>query len=591
VPPTSILSRHSHHIYHDNPSGLLPSALPRGPTRGRFARGYTPVDYPCPSSSPFANSRSSRLLRRTAHVPAPPSDGTCLIDVLPDDIILHILGFLEWEEILSTRPVSTRFAELALSPSLHQTLTLISLPPGPLPRVLSQYVLPNLRTLHLHLFPYPSPASNNRHPSSTLLALLRALRPDQLVSISLPYSAPYLANAELGEALRRIGGRLQRIDLRGSSVVGSRWLEWFDQIGNNGPGLSHLDLSFTSISSLPLEAKPDLLAPPMPASVFRNLTFLSLASCAGLRSSVIESFLAALPESLEYLDISRLEQATFSALHGMRVVCPSPEYESSADMSPALLRSYPTKLREIKVVGIDHLTKSNIRELKAHWESQRRACFPSLAPPPPPIPRVWGEPRTPEPTQHALAHPYMTPTSNPGEDRDSTLTSPPSSIGSSSSYSIATPSSARVMPWMSPASPDPYRSKLPNHPYLPSRSDPNAKPGSRESRLDTDEYDGISINIPNSAILESEDEEGYRRFIGEVAGATVGFGLGGPAIGLGLGTGFGTGLGMGLGMGMGNVLGSASDMSNLGVAFGQGWNTSIAVGAGGPVEVDGGGFM
>jgi hypothetical protein len=48
---------------------------------------------------------------------------------------------------------------------------------------------------------------------------------------------------------------------------------------------------------------------------------------------------------------------------------------------------------------------------------------------------------------------------------------------------------------------------------------------------------------------------------------------------------------MGLGMGMGNVLGSASDMSNLGVAFGQGWNTSIAVGAGGPVEVDGGGFM
>jgi len=35
----------------------------------------------------------------------------------------------------------------------------------------------------------------------------------------------------------------------------------------------------------------------------------------------------------------------------------------------------------------------------------------------------------------------------------------------------------------------------------------------------------IGINIVHSAILESEDEEGYRQFIGEVAGGTVGLGL------------------------------------------------------------------
>jgi hypothetical protein len=35
-----------------------------------------------------------------------------------------------------------------------------------------------------------------------------------------------------------------------------------------------------------------------------------------------------------------------------------------------------------------------------------------------------------------------------------------------------------------------------------------------------------SINIVHSAILESEDEAGYRQFIGEVAGGTVGLGLG-----------------------------------------------------------------
>jgi hypothetical protein len=55
--------------------------------------------------------------------------------------------------------------------------------------------------------------------------------------------------------------------------------------------------------------------------------------------------------------------------------------------------------------------------------------------------------------------------------------------------------------------------------------------------MDEARYDSRSssrINIVHSAILESEDEAGYRQFIGEVAGGTVGLGFG-----LGHGGGFG----------------------------------------------------
>jgi len=39
--------------------------------------------------------------------------------------------------------------------------------------------------------------------------------------------------------------------------------------------------------------------------------------------------------------------------------------------------------------------------------------------------------------------------------------------------------------------------------------------------MDNEEEDWVTIEIAHSAVLESEDEEGYRRFIGEVVGGTM----------------------------------------------------------------------
>lgn len=66
----------------------------------------------------------------------------------------------------------------------------------------------------------------------------------------------------------------------------------------------------------------------------------------------------------------------------------------------------------------------------------------------------------------------------------------------------------------------------------------------------------MTINITHSAILESEDEEGYRMFIGEVAGGVQGPGAmhvhdQGQEAGVGLGYGLlGAGLGLGAGLEM-----------------------------------------
>jgi hypothetical protein len=44
-------------------------------------------------------------------------------------------------------------------------------------------------------------------------------------------------------------------------------------------------------------------------------------------------------------------------------------------------------------------------------------------------------------------------------------------------------------------------------------------PPSEEGLVKTGLHKGIDIHVIHSAILESEDEAGYRQFIGEVAGA------------------------------------------------------------------------
>lgn len=480
VPPTSILSHHSHEIYQP----LLPSSMPRR---------RSPYPYTCPAPrSPFAGCSSYRTKR--LYEPPPLLDGTCPLDLLPDEIILSILSYLDWDELLSIRSVDRRISELALSPALYHTLTLLSLPPSPLPSVLASHILPATRHLHLHLFPYPSP-NRSIHPSSVLLSLLNALPPDQLLSLSLPFSAPYLPMSEMSE-IARIDGKIEQLDLRGSGLVGPKWGGWLKNVGTSGRGLRELDLGFTSISALPMEnSRPPTPDPldrsPTPLHPFRSLVSLSLASCSSLPASVLADFLATLPPTLQRIDLSRLDQITFPALWDMRVTTTTEDEDRDAIT--------PTALKEIKVVGIDHLTRLDVRRLKRHWVDQRRACFlrPIAATIQIPAKRVWGVPRTPE-MQTVPLSPPDTPVVPSKQSRLEVGLPfyPRSSSRTEIHFGLPTPPSSQ-------------------------RSSPTHHAESAAS-----EVDQVSINVIHSAILESEDEAGYRQFIGEVAGGTLGVGLG-----------------------------------------------------------------
>jgi hypothetical protein len=79
----------------------------------------------------------------------------------------------------------------------------------------------------------------------------------------------------------------------------------------------------------------------------------------------------------------------------------------------------------------------------------------------------------------------------------------------------------------SPREPCSYNEKY-NHPFL-DFPQPSSMPKDHilgEEKEDPEDVSLIKINILHSAILESEDEAGYRQFIGEVAGGTVGLGFG-----------------------------------------------------------------
>jgi len=492
LPPSHILSNHSHQIYHPLP--LLPSAFPRFCAPGSYTL------------------RHPRVIH---YEPLPPNDSSPFYD-LPDELVLEVFNYLDWKQLLPLQRACLRFNTLAQSGSLNHHLTLTTLPPYPLPGSLVR-ILPNVKHLHLHLLPYPSTSSS---ATKTITALLESIKPDQLLSLSLPFSAPYLSATELGKVISRIGGKLEKLDLRGSGLAGKGWLDWLGEVGKNGKGLKDLDVGFTNITDLPSfphstpTSSPEIDNPaPMALSPFRNLRTLSLASCTSLSASAIYTFLNNLPPTLETLDISRLEQTSYEALKGMNA---------------------NTDLREIKVVGIDHLTRLDIRRLKFHWESQRRVSSPEIGGDGIPVSeaRVWGEPRTPN--LNSIYNPPKTPDSLPRLSSSSGYESEPSSLGSASS---------RLHESISPRllTPDNSPDELPRldygrkHPFLADLKTqsgptyPSVTPcsdGIDHKKAEKEKEDDVSINIIHSAILESEDEAGYRQFIGEVAGGTVGLGLG-----------------------------------------------------------------
>lgn len=382
---------------------------------------------PAPQGSPTPLSPPSN--HHTA-----PQQGSCPIWNLPDELWLECLSYLDWEDFAAIRPVCRRFAELALSPPLHRTQNLHNLPLHPLPPVFVDRILPLVRHLTLHFVPSPVSYGRLRPGGPGLVNLLKAIPEDSLVSLSIPFSSHYVAWHEIGSELVRIAGRLESLDLRSSGLVMGKWLT---AIAKVAPRLKHLDLGGNRL----------FFIPPLGPSV----ETLSFKGCTCIPAPLLTWFLSQLPLSLRKLDLSELSQLTLPALEGMRVA----DTKRSA-------------LEEIRLIGVDHLTRGNVRALQAHWARQRAACD---------VPAPgWAMPSGPGP---------MTPPPSPP-------------MGSAPRWIPGRETTAKPEVWM---------------PHTPPR-DGEMLP--REDR----------ITIVHSALLESDDEEGYRRFIGEVVGGTLDWGCG-----------------------------------------------------------------
>lgn len=347
------------------------------------------------------------------------------ISTLPDELWTEILSYLAWDEVLILRPVSRRFARLGLSPELHRNLT-IHLPF--VPKVLPQ-LLPHVRHLQIELLFLQEYA---RRPgewawcnsSSHLSSILQTVPDDGLLSLGMPGASEAIQWDVVGPELARIGGRLEKLNLRYSGLGGSLWVsQWGAVVGSRGRGLRELDLTGTPIISL-----PDL-------DGLQHLTKLVLQSCCMLSRRRLAELLAYLPQSLEYLDISYLRQVTQNDLYNMQV-------------SPSL--------KVVKLIGIDHLTRSDVRALQQHWSEQ---CLPTL-------------------------------------EYDGCLSSSPESVG---------PRTPTMSMGLLTPPPSPPRDWYAGGVDIGGSSEVTK---SRRQR---------KVSIVHSALLESDDEAGYRQFIGEVA--------------------------------------------------------------------------
>ncbi|WRT65205.1 uncharacterized protein IL334_002148 [Kwoniella shivajii] len=535
LPPSHILTHHSH-------LALLPSALPLDSANSSH--------HPQQQGRERVRSHQRRTINH--YLPLPPKDGSSPFSSLPTEIILIILSQLDLMTLLSLRSVSNRSNGLVLTPALHRELTLHHIP-VPLPTLLKENILPSIRKLNLHVFPYPtisprldiSLVHGNRygygygfgsgfglggkrkkiqienntkvdHPSLALLELLKYVRLDELLELNIPFSSAYLPSEEVDLLLRKLGNNIRKLDLRASSLIDQEDVsEGIENPFKKFINLKELDIGFTTIRTLPLP------------HMFDNLEKLSLSSCSTLSEESLSKFLLEIPVSIRYLDLSRLDQIPFSSLWNLKVIHQIEGEE----------RCVPTDLEEVKVVGIDHLTRRDVRSLKQWWETQRRDCI-----------RLsfveeremevnevdWRkrDPRTPE---------LVRPSLSTSEGRLSSSSSSQSSISSSSWDEIRTPPEFSPMRFRTSPSMVSRKFNLPNQhislqslssspsphnlsqtPYTaPSNITSSRGRGRCKNEDEENEHQNISINIVHSAILESEDEDGYRRFIGEVVGGTL----------------------------------------------------------------------
>ncbi|WWC87345.1 uncharacterized protein L201_002234 [Kwoniella dendrophila CBS 6074] len=467
-----------------------------------------------------------------------PRNGISPITKLPAEILLSILSYLELDDLLSMTRVSKNLHQLCLSPALHRRLNLKNIPEK-ISNTLRTHILPAVRELtvslnvfpHHHYYRYSEDSSTLFTPSnhirykkkishkgnyavsrlldcnhkeleeSILAPILEFIKLDQVVELNIPFSSSYLSFQELQGILYKLNsGIIQRLNLKGSSLSGEQWIK---TLRNRFDNLIELDLSYTEITSLHC------------LKTTTKLKKLSISSCNSISTDLLSDFLKYhLPISVEELDLSRLDQIPLNDLMNLRVV-----YQVINDQGEMEFR--PAKMKQVKLIGIDHLTKKDIRKLKRNWEKQRNDCTMGT------ITKLKAD------LIDWTNREAKTPNS---ESYHRSLLSTPSfstifSRISDNLYTPYTPNST-TSPIITPLINDRKIILPTQHTFLQSLSSSssnnldlssvdNSPNHATQNREQNCEEDAVSIEIIHSAILESDDEDGYRKFIGAVVGGSL----------------------------------------------------------------------
>lgn len=219
-------------------------------------------------------------------------------------------------------------------------------------------------TRHLSLRSFPAP---------TLAKLLPACDPHRLTTLDLSFSsvsddelALLFAGGSRDGAPVGSGFSLRSLRLKGCRRVADFLSHVASKQGNSPaspvrdglfPNLAHLDLSWSSVSSLPLP-----LATHLPA-----LRTLNLSTTPYLPREPLLSALATLPPRLTDLDLSHLNLSARELAH----IAFEPERDALEVLTHGPQRSKPLRL---VLAGNDHLTLSALSSLESHWSTTLPRC-------------------------------------------------------------------------------------------------------------------------------------------------------------------------------------------------------------------------
>lgn len=382
---------------------------------------------------------------------------------LPDELWIEILSYLDSGDILALRPVSSRLARIALQPSLHRRWH-VHLNESLELTLSRRQVMPYLRHLRISstLPPYRTHGRLDTHPTARLLELLRALPPSTVRTLDVPnirhhtrwgYYEHWAQWRLVGSELRRIGGKVEVLNLANAGIDGRDWVEgWGEAMGTEGRGLRDVDLSHNLIHGLPTSPS------------WTGIERLSLRYAYALPRDCTH-YLERL-ERLKFVDLTGVHQLDVASLYRLPVVLDEDGGKEREEEEPSGGKGRRlAPLAEVRIVDIDNLAIADVQALQHHWGAQRASICQS----------PWAHNTTPSPSED--------------DEADDMSTN---------------------HPWL-PTTPE-----LDTHPnphanayacMFGKRAPPPRPPG--------------ALAIVHSAVLESDNEEGYRQYIADMVEGTL----------------------------------------------------------------------